>query len=312
MALSIQRSDLITYLRDNHYAKVDSTATRLLERSVEHGLKLVSRERYWSFLQDDYQIISVVPYTTGTISVTIGDTAHTLVGSTLPSNIVASSYTTFLEVNGEANWREVTIRGGNTSLTCRFAYAGSASLSGVTYVIAYPAYDLPLNFRRKRSLIDMLTRQPMRYVEWDDMQWGQNEQAGTGNPVDYTIHTRRNDDSLYQLWLWPAPSTTVKVYNLIYWKDAGWFDTNVPATSTWKREATLAGDYVDWPVRFLDLLRQACLVSLYREVETAKFGTAMEAYARMLADAIEDDEVSGEIRTLSSGQPVSRPTWSLE
>lgn len=312
MALTVQRSDLIAYIRDNNFAQLDSTATRLYQRAVEQGLKLVSRERYWSFLQDDTQIITIAPYSTGTISTTIGDTAHTLSGSTLPSNIVGSSYTTFLEVNGEANWREITVRGGNTSLTCRFAYAGSSSLSGVTYVIAYPAYDLPANFRRQRELIDLQTRQALRFIDWGAMQWEHNEQAGTGEPVSYTIHQRRNDPSVYQLWVWPAPSTTVRSYAMLYWKDAGWYDTATPATSAWKREATADTDYVDWPPRFLDLLRQACLVALYRENAPQKYGMAMEAYARMVADAIEDDEVSGQIRTLSSGEHMSQPEWRLE
>jgi hypothetical protein len=302
----------VTYARDNHFSQIDSTATRLFQRAVEQGLKLVSREKYWSFMQDDTQIITIAPYSTGTVDVTVGTATHDFTGATLPSNIVGAGYTTFLEVNGESNWREIITRTDDDTLVCRFAYAGSATLNDVTYVIVYPCYDLPVNFRRKRQLIDMQTRQPMRYIDFDDMSWDHNEQAGTGAPIDYTIRARRNDPSVYQLWLWPAPDTTVKSYQMTYWKDAGWYDTAVPATNAWKREATADTDYADWPPRMLDLLRQAILVCLYRENAPQKFGPAMESYARMVMDAMNDDEVSGEVKTLSSGERLSRPRWRIQ
>ncbi|MBK9976209.1 MAG: hypothetical protein IPP14_15695 [Planctomycetes bacterium] len=317
MALSLTRGDLVTYARDNHFSQIDSTATRLFQRAVEHGLKLVSRERYWSFMQDDTQIITIVPVTgsgspQSVTQAVASTTADFTLLTALPTNITGGAYTTFLEVNGEANWREIVTRTDDDTLVCRFAYAGSATVTGGSFVIAYPAYDLPLNFRRTRKLIDLQSRDTLRYIESDTMQWEHNEQAGTGTPCSFSVRQRRNDPTVYQLWLWPAPDTTVKSYQLLYWKDAGWYDTATPATNAWKREATADTDYVDWPPRMLDLLRQAILVSLYRENAPQKFGMAFETYMQMLSTAMQDDEVHGEVRTLSSGQRMSAPEWVLE
>lgn len=301
MALTVQRSDLIDFLRANYFQKVDSVATDRLKRNVENGLRRVSRQRDWSFLETTKKINTIVPYSTGTVSVNHGSASVTGGGTTFPSDIVGA----YIEFNGEDGWYEITVRGGDTSLTIldNYSNTGGSNLSGATYKIVYPLYSLPANFRRKAGLFDPGRRRWLRYTDSTTLWWVHAGRAGTGQPEAYGFTPLRHDPNTTRLLLYPAPSA-VENYELVYWRHAGWYDTATPATSTFKLKATADTDYIDWPDDMLDLLYAAIVLELYEEIGDQRAGHAFQRYMTLYEAAAADDQENGQIRQL--GQPSGR------
>lgn len=295
MALTVQRSDLITFLRNNYFEKLDTITTNRINRNIENGLRRVSRQRDWSFLETTKKINAIAPYSTGTVSVSHGSASVTGSGTVFPSDSVGA----YIEFNGEDGWYEITVRGGDTSLTIldNYSNTGGSNLSGVTYNIVYPLYSLPANFRRKAGLFDPGRRRWLRYADSTALWWVHAGRTGTAQPEAYGFTPLRHDPNISRLLLYPAPSA-VENYELVYWRHAGWYSSNTPATSTFKLKATADTDYIDWPDDMLDLLYAAILLELYEEIGDPKMGAAASRYFQLYEAAAADDQENGEIRRI--------------
>lgn len=301
MSLNVQRSDLITFLRNNYFEKLDPVGVRRIKRCIENGLRMVSKEHNWAFLLDTYVFNTTDVYSTGTLTIpSAGDTTWDFSGATLPSDIVTAH--AFLEINGEETWYEITERTDDDTLETRYAYAGdeTAGTAGISYKIVYPVYNLPTNFRKEIYLKDRKGGTNVFPSQAPATWWAHDEFAGTGQPRAYAVVQDHHDANQKQLLLYPCPEDT-QSYELCYWRHAGWYSSATPATSTWRMRATSDDDYVDWPEEKLELLYQAILVCLYREVEPQKQMGAFSMYQQMLDDAKNDDGENGGIRTLSDG-----------
>ena len=305
MSLTVTQSDLVTYLRNNYYEKLDTVATTRIKRCIENGLRRVSRERNWSFLRTTQKLNATVEYNTGTVSVNHGSTSVTGSGTTFPSDIVGA----YIEFNGEDGWYEITARGGDTSLTILDAYSntGASDLSGVTYTIIYPLISLPANFRQQEALFDPGRRRYLRYAEDTELWWVHAARAGTGQPEAFGFTATRHDPNITKLLLYPAPSS-VENYELVYWRHAGWYDTNTPATSTFKLNATATTDYIDWPDDLLDQLYASIDKSLHEETGAESVAGLANSYYELLERAMSDDQESGQIRGLSDGSGAAGRT----
>jgi hypothetical protein len=301
MALTIQRSDLITFLRNNYFEKLDTVTTNRINRNIENGLRRVSRQRDWSFLETLTKINAIAPYSTGTVAINHGSTTVTGTTTVFPADSVGA----YIEFNGEDGWYEITVRGGDTSLTILDNYSNIAgsNLSGASYKIVYPLYNLPANFRRKSGIFDPGRRRWLRYADSTSLWWVHAGRAGAGQPEAYGFTPLRHDPNITRLLLYPAPSA-IENYEMVYWRHAGWYSTDTPATSTFKLKATADTDYIDWPDDMLDLLYAAILLELYEEIGHEKQGMAMSRYFQLYEQAAADDQENGEIRQLgtSSGR----------
>ena len=295
MTLSVQRSDLITFLRNNYFEKLDTVTTNRINRNIENGLRRVSRQRDWSFLETTTKINTKAPYSTGTVAINHGAAAVTGSGTTFPADVVGA----YIEFNGEGGWYEITVRGGDTSLTILDNYSNIAgtNLSGATYTIVYPLYDLPSNFRRKAGIFDPGRRRWLRYADSTSLWWVHAGRAGAGQPEAYGFTPLRHDPNITRLLLYPAPNA-IENYEMVYWRHAGWYSTATPATSTFKLKADSDDDYIDWPDDMLDLLYAAILLDLYEEIGDQRQGPATQRYYQLFEQAAADDHENGEIRRL--------------
>lgn len=308
MALTIQRSDLLKYARNNGYEALDAVAKRRYYRAIENGLRMVSAERSWEFLTTTKQIITTAPYSTGTVdtagSSQVGDTSIDIDGATLPSDIVSAH--AFIEIDNGPQWYEITERTDDDTLVIR-SPGLMETVSNKTYQIVYPLYDLPAEFREMRAVYNVTRGGYMHPVEVPEMWWLHANTFGTSQPRGYTLVQARHDPNIMQIMLWPAPGSTREGLEISYVREAGWYDTAVPATSTFKLEATADTDYLDWPDKMRDLLYAGVMLCLSEELQAGDAGAWQRAYYQKLAKYKANDQRDKSLRRLSDGNGGGDP-----
>lgn len=309
MSLSVTRGDLVTYaIRAIHGSATGDVPVERVQRGIEDALDMLSMERQFVFQQDTYDLVTVVPYSTGTLTVPSTTTVE-FSGTTLPSDIVGQ----FLEIGGEKHWYEITERTDNDTCVTRFAYNGNLTdgTASTAYKIVYPLIDLPGNFARAIDLIDVETNDVLSEVPYSANWVLHSERTGVGTPTHFSLVAKRNDPNQYQLLLYPAPDVQ-RQYQLTYYRLPGWYDTATPATSTWKRQATASTDYVDWPDKMMFVLRSAILLCVAREIKPESVNAYKMAYDMNLQAAANMDQKSARPMLLSRGIGVNRgATWSF-
>lgn len=304
MALSITRSNLVDYaLRAVHSSAADDTAVTRTRDAIEQALLMIGKARKWSFLQDIAQVVSIAPYTTGTVAVTNGTTA---VAGTL-TVFPAAGVGQFIEFDGQNYWYEITVRTSGTDITIRTAYTDPAggNLSGDTYRILYALYDLPLNFGWMNALWDVTGQSPLAEMNFGEDHLLHAMRAGTGDPEGYALVGKRHDPNVKQIMLYPAPAAA-KVYQIAYFRKPGWFDTATPATNTWKRTATADTDYVDWPDDYMDLLKDAICAKVAKEIKPEMADAFMATYRANMAESANMERKQGRPRLIGRGQTFNQ------
>lgn len=298
MSLTETRALLKTYaIRAVHASSTGDVPVERVERGIEDALDMLSNERQFYHQQDTYDLVSVVPYTTGTLTVPTTTTVE-FASTTLPSDIVGQ----FLEIGGERHWYEITTRTDDDTCVTRFTYNGNLTggTASTAYKIVYPLIDLPGNFMRMIDVLDVESNNVLCEVP-PSANWRlHSERAGVGTPSDYAIVAKRNDPNQYQMLLFPAPDAE-RQYQIVYYRMLGWYDTATPATSTWKRKATADTDYVDWPDKLLFVLRAAVKLCVAREIKPDKAMAFLTEYNMALRQAANMDNKSASPRLLSRG-----------
>lgn len=311
MALTVTRDTLKKFaIRSIHGSNPDDVATERVERGIENALDLLANERRFSFQQDTYDLVTTAPYETGTCTTpTAGDKTVEFSSATLPTTIVGQ----FLEFNDERHWYEITERTDSDTAEIRFAYNGNiaAATASTAFKIVYPLIDLPGNFAHVRALFDVEGGNDLVEVPYDAAMGIHADRAGEGMPETFSIVAKRNDPNQWQLLLYPAPST-VRQYQLVYFRLPGWYDTSTPATSTWKRKATADTDYVDWPDKLMYVLEAAVLAMVAREIKPSDATRYMSDFYLQLNKAVNFDRKSPAPMLLSRGNGVRRgPSWTF-
>lgn len=306
MALSVTRLTLKNYaLRAIQGNETHDVATGRVEDAIEDALDMLAAERRFEFQQDTCDLVTVVPYSTGTLTVP-STTTVTFSGTTLPSDIVGQ----YLEIGGERHWYEITVRGGDTSATTRFAYNGDLvdGTASTAYKIVYPLVDLPGNFYKAQALADVEGGTWLEEVSYSADHILHSERAGTGTPERYAFVPKRNDPNVWQMMFYPAPAVQ-RQYQLVYFRYPGWYDTATPATSTWKRKATADTDYVDWPDKTMFVLKAAVLAMVAREIKRDQANAYMADFHLQLNKAANFDRKSQKPLLLSRG---TRPPMGMD
>jgi hypothetical protein len=320
MALTRTRLDLIKYaVQAVASGGSDNTMITRCQQCAERALEMLSSERFWSFQQDTKDIVCIAPWTggttTGDATIAIGGTDVTIASANnLPADIVGQ----VIEFNSERHFYEIIARVSDTHLTLREAYSNetATSLANVPFSIMYAKYDLPANFGRLRpeggGLLDVGSgRGELAYVQYGLEKLLQSQRTGAGLPQAFSIEAKRNDPTVWQLFLYPPPNST-KRYQLVYFRKAGWFDTAVPATSTWKEIATADADYVDWPPRFMYALEAAMCACVAKEIKPDSYTKYLQDFYLQVDKAANFDKVQGKPLRLSRAPlPMSgmRASW---
>lgn len=291
MALTITRADLIRMVKDNAVNdRGDALADRLIIRAIENGLKDVNDYHVWNFLEPSRCAVNPIPmYQDLGVTASVNhDSATATLSGNAPSNVTGA----FLELNGEPGWYEITGGGGTTTITLERVYRnqGAANLSAVSFKIFYPLVDLPINYRQRRKMYDVLRASYIGHAFAEPLWYVRAWSGHGGQPLSYSTQPKRHDPNIKQVLLYPAP-TSVESYEVLYARKAGWFSSAAPATSVWKERSTADTDYIDWPDAELGLLELAILAQL----DEAKWGTK---YTQRREEAKAADPDDGETRVL--------------
>ena len=311
MALEITQANLITELRQYIGDDADSFADRRLNRACISGLERLGRRRCWSFHRDTYPVATVTPYSTGTVAINIGSTAVTGDVTVFPSTVVSGG--AWIEFAGQARAYEITVRGGDTSLTIRNAYANAdaTNLASASYKIFYPSIDMPANFKSLRRVIDDGRLNELDIIDVDSMDFAHASRAGVGSPSCCGLRAKRNDPNIMQLFLYPSPDTQ-ELYTVLYNRTPGWYSTSTVATASFALEPTTTSYYVDWPKNLKSLLLASCKLSLISEgVKGIDLNAADYDYRELLKAAEADDERQPEIEYLGREHGPRQETWRI-
>lgn len=307
MALTKQRSNLIRMVKDHYGDRGEAVADRIILMAIEDGLRHVSKYRVWEFLGQQTCGINPIPSYEPAVATMDATVVHdttlvtfsTALDATQQANVVGS----FIEIGGVKGWYEVVALPTTSTLTLARPFrmpngvAGSTT-SNVAFKLFYPFVELPLNFRKRTKLYDVLRSQFLAPGVVDEL-WAVKAWSGltSGQPLSYAVKGKDGDPNVTQMLLYPAP-TAVQSYELSYVRHAGWWSTNVPATSTWKMRSTSDDDYVDWPESKYAILEMAILAHLYIITKDPAFQPFTALYQEMLDQEAEDDQENGEIKRL--------------
>lgn len=311
MTLALTEALLQTDLRQSIGDEADTLADRKLHRALITGLARLARRRCWSFHRDTYPVNTVLPYSTGTVAVAIGATAVTGTTTVFPSDVVSGN--AWIEFDGQRRAYEITVRGGDTSLTLRTAYGNSdaTDLTTATYRIFYPSIDLPANFKSLRRVLDDGRNSELEIVESDEMANEHASYAGVGSPNWCSVRAKRNDPNVSQLWLYPPPNTQ-ETYTILYNRIPGWYDSSTVATANFTLEPTTTSYYVDWPLMLKDLLLASARLSLSSEgVKGLDYGACVNEFSELVRSAEANDERQAEHEWLGRVKHPASETWRI-
>ena len=317
MTLSRTRLNLKAYaIQACHAGGIDATAVARVERAIENGLDMLLMERCWAFMQDTYDIVCKKPWTggatTGTAAIAVGATTLTVSSAdALPADIVGQ----YIQVNAESHWYEIVTRTSDTVLEVRHAYSNESEtdLTASAFSIMYPLYDLPTNFFRIRpeggGLIDTNSGGgELAYSNFGVTHYLHAERVGSGEPEAFGLQAKRHDANQWQLFMYPAPSRA-KRYQLVYFRKPGWYDTNVPATSEWKPQATADTNYVDWPDKLSFVLEAAVAAAVAKEIKPDLYPKLQSDFMYQASVAASMDRVSAKPALLSRGSRAMGGTY---
>lgn len=109
---------------------VSADATKL-KRWLNMAIQYICGKRLWPFMLGEEIIQTVTDITTGTVSISAGDTALTF--SSAPTVSVANRY---IQLETSNDWYQITSHtASSTSATISPAYVGTSALSGGTYTV---------------------------------------------------------------------------------------------------------------------------------------------------------------------------------
>ncbi len=312
MALEITQANLITELRQYIGDKPDTFADRRLNRATISGLERLGRRRCWSFHRDTYPVATVVPYSTGTVSISVGGTSITGAATIFPSDIITGN--AWIEFAGQSRAYELTVRTSDTAATIRNAYGdagGTNNLSGAAYKIFYPSIDMPANFKSLRRVLDDGRLNELSLIDVDSMDFAHASRAGVGSPSCCGLRAKRNDPNIMQLFLYPSPDTQ-ELYTILYNRTPGWYSSATVATANFTLEPVTTAYYVDWPKSLKSLLLASCKLSLVSEgAKGIDYGVAAADYQELLRAAESDDERQPEIEYLGRDSGPRQETWRI-
>lgn len=140
----------------------DSTNQTNVKRWLNYTTQDICAKWPWPFMEGRETVVTVPDYTTGTISITVGGTTVTGVGTTFTSGMANQS---FIQFNGSNDWYRIATFTGVGQVSIDTPYAGLTNLSGTTFIIRKMFYSLSSSCDR---IIDIRNWQtPLKLVNVD-------------------------------------------------------------------------------------------------------------------------------------------------
>lgn len=186
----------------------------------------------WRRQDAEVVLVTVAPYTTGTLALTLGSAAVTLTGGTFTTGMTGRSF----RVGGRDEWYEFSYVSATTATLDR-VYEG-ATAAAATYSIFQNIYPLPADCRVLNSLTSPELG-PLGRIARAELNASAPGRPATGTPELYAPYMdNASDPPLMQIELYPIPDAVVSMvvsYTAEASAIAGTSTTIVP----WLRPAAL-------------------------------------------------------------------------
>lgn len=188
----------------------DSTTRDYVKKFINMTGRDIWMARPWAERYEEAEIRTVAPYTTGTVSVTLGNDGVTGSGTTFPTTIV-NNETKFALSFGDP-WYIIKQRHSATSLTLEVNYA-EATESGQSYVVYQDVYPLAADVD---ELVDVRLLKANDDGSITDLLEKRMDEAvyipgHSGVPGVYSMVHGHGDGS--HIRIWPVPDN---IYRLRY------------------------------------------------------------------------------------------------
>lgn len=250
----------------NVIGESDTTFTDDVGTFLNQAQRAITRARPWPELLKIGSVITAEPYTTGTVSITTNTTALTGITTVFPSDAASSLYRWAPSYSDP--FHEVSVRGGDTSLTLATHYRG-ATLTSHTYVLYRVDYSLPtdcevvdrikLHDHNDGEIITLAPIGPYYLEKWSGLP------ESADRPVAFTDAIPPLSDGTKQIRVGPcAPDDTYRL-EVFYRKS--------PTDGT----ASL-------PQYLEELWVQRATAQAFKRDHFSRYQAEMEAYKEMLKD----------------------------
>lgn len=218
----------------------------------------------WRHLDDDATLVTTAPYSTGTASVTAGDTVVTFSGSAIPTNAAGQ----ILVLDGY--YYKIATRDSATQVTLDGAAVAAAS--GATFQIVFNSLDLPSNFSPPRLYQVTLqgagdVTQLQYTTEHDLFEMDADESRSLGKPYLFRLWANK-------LQLWPPPDSSYNV-KVFYHREPSEMSTS-----------TTDATALDWPDDMQYMLLQGVFAVGFEHIDDSLAAACRQRFETGLADAV--------------------------
>jgi hypothetical protein len=115
----------------------------LIQAAIQRAYDALLRRRAWNSCRAIAPMVTLAPYSTGTVSVNSGSKTVTGSGTSWTSSYEEA----YIRFGSEKNFYKITTVGSSTSITLETAYAGASDLSDEDYEIFKHIYQAPSDAR---------------------------------------------------------------------------------------------------------------------------------------------------------------------
>lgn len=266
-------ADARIFMKDQNWDDTSTNGTRKADRIINDAAVAMRSTTKWDFDRRRGRVTLAAVYSTGTVSVTVGSTTVTGVGTTFTTADVGK----FIRMNGEDVAYEVGAYVGAGEITLASAYQGAAALSAVTFELTQERIALPAAFRSfERPQISANNGQLLP-LELQELLRQRMAGPVCSSPVSYAVEwvlaANAQNPGPY-LWVYPSPDAKL-VAEFTYW--------------VWPYEASATTDGFGFPT---DGRAQAAAARVHREFirallyqeqgKLSEYTTALQ-YAEQLA-----------------------------
>lgn len=194
--------DAVLYATGHSTPATETTKRRAILQYVNNRYQDICMGTHWRWLKAAYDFNLEAPYSTGTVTVTLGDTAVTGVGTDW--SLLPISAKDLFFVDGSSVVYHVSTRDSSTALTLETEFSEDTS-ADTGYMIARNQYKLPKETDHLVSFI-VNSQDKMIPLGIADFRRVQSSQAGlTGQPKYYTMSRRDTDDDAVYIEVYPSP-----------------------------------------------------------------------------------------------------------
>lgn len=174
---------------------------------INETYKKLASEANWPWLLKRDVIQTVTDITTGTVSISAGDTALTF--SSGPAASVANDYR--IRFSDTDDWYDISAHtAGATSATLADAYLGDSAISAGTYTLRKYFYSLPSDVDRIVFMVQARNNQKLDYRDYRDLKSIIPDSESTGKPRIFSINQLDSSNN-WQATFHPFPDAKMNI-----------------------------------------------------------------------------------------------------